>query len=92
MQECGEGCHILRMYNAAYSACPTVTCASSSAATTALSALDTNNCDTDCTSNACKDSYRIIRRYHDSCEAEDIAEAVGKEDGEIEQESEFEQY
>ena len=76
--ECTE-CHIERQFDSALPTCPAYECSSTTEATTAAAALTSGSCDTDCSSTACTNAYRIVRAAHDRCEEDDMPEAI--EDG-----------
>ena len=63
-----EDCYVKRQYDSDLSSCPAVSC--SDALTTdgsIVTEMSDNNCDTDCSSNACKTRYQKMLMYHDTC-------------------------
>ena len=69
-------CEIARQYDPTLPACPPADCSDDSDAITAYNTLVADNCQNDCTSTDCVNSYRIVRSFHDNCEEDDIPESI----------------
>jgi hypothetical protein len=73
------GCHIDRIFDSSLPKCPSYDCSSTTIADAAIQTLTDNDCADDCSSSTCVDAYRVIRGSHDTCDHDDLSEAV--EDG-----------
>merc|ERR1711976_163247 len=83
-EEICTSCFIERQFDSSLPDCPSVTCTDQNAQTTAFDFLEAN-CQNDCSSNSCRDNYRIIRAYHDTCDEILIIEEIEREIHEFEE-------
>ncbi len=63
-----DDCYIKRQFDSDLSSCPKIEC--SDALTTdkdIVTEMETNTCNTDCSSNACKTRFQRMLMYHDTC-------------------------
>ena len=72
-----EDCEIARQYDDGLSPCPAVTCSTvKDDLATVTTDMQTNNCNTDCSSATCKLYFQKVLMAHDSCDEDDIPSAI----------------
>ena len=72
-----EDCEIARQFDADLSPCPAVTCSTAKVdLVTVTTDMQTNNCNTTCSSNACKLLFQKVLMAHDSCDEDVIPSSI----------------
>ena len=67
-----EGCTIKRRYDTQLENCPVGACATAKTDLPTQAQLNAADCDTDCSSDACKSYFQAILWAHDNCEHDEI--------------------
>ena len=72
-----EDCEISRAYDPDLDMCPPVTCSAAGVdLVDARDRLTANNCNNDCSSDACKTLFHLLVRAHDTCDEDDLPTTV----------------
>ena len=74
-----DDCEVARQFDADLLKCPTVDCSTAKAdLATVTTDMQTNNCNTTCSSATCKLYFQKVLMAHDSCEEDELPSAIEK--------------